>query len=95
MQETIFNVELPCYCLFHVRRNEACICHPDECVLRHYAYTDYRVPMTQEQREWCIREADHAGEGYYSREELAGYKDKELDRAVLNAWNMYVQSQIG
>jgi hypothetical protein len=48
--------------------------------------------MTPEQRRWCIQEADSAGEGSWSEEELAKLNDQELARAVLQAWWDYVRS---
>jgi|GEM_PF-3202727 hypothetical protein len=84
----IFNVDLPCACYDDPVE---CICTQNEKAIRHYASGTYTEPMTVEQREWCVREADWAGEGYYSEDELRSYSDKDLASAVLNAWNMYVQ----
>ena len=49
--------------------------------------------MTPEQRKWCVGQADWAGEGHYTEEELTAMNDNDLAYAVLNAWNMYAQSQ--
>lgn len=72
---------------------EGCVCGHNERVLR--SYVDHRrtVPMTAEQREWCIEEADKCGEGMYSREQLEGYNDHDLAWTVIDAWHAYCQSQ--
>jgi len=69
-----------------------CVCGNSERVIRAYIGGYAPSPMTPEQREWCIREADHAGEGYYTRGELTALDDKKLAYCVLNAWDMYVKS---
>lgn len=72
-----------------------CICGDDERVLRAYAYGGYNdEPMTPEQREWCLEDADRAGEGSYPREEAEGLSDAELAKWTINAWNAYVRSNI-
>jgi hypothetical protein len=45
--------------------------------------------MTLEQRQWCIQEADSAGEGSWSEAELIKLNDQELANAVLRAWADY------
>lgn len=86
----MFDDQLPCHC-FDIQEQQPCVCSQRELVLRHYAYSNYDRPMTKEERQWCIEEADSAGEGYYNETELQGMTDKKLAYAVLNAWNMYVQ----
>lgn len=71
----------------------ACVCGIEERVIRAYSEGRYAVPMTAEQREFCIWEADKCGEGMYSREELQGYSDQALASAVLDAWDAYCKSQ--
>lgn len=95
MEENVFNHNLPCVCYVHTDEFNDCLCSPDECVLRHYAYKGFAEPMTAEQRDWCIREANYFGEGPYSPEELKNYSDRDLATAVLGAWNDYVRSQLG
>ena len=68
-------------------------CGHKEGAMRHYADYGYDKPMTSEEREWCIQEADRAGEGTYRREELEGYSDQGLAEAVLRAWADYCRSQ--
>ncbi|HQN17709.1 MAG TPA: hypothetical protein PKV86_01155 [Syntrophobacteraceae bacterium] len=68
-------------------------CGQMERALRHYSAYGYDKPMTSEEREWCIQEADRAGEGSYRREELERYNDQELATAVLRAWADYCRSQ--
>jgi hypothetical protein len=48
--------------------------------------------MTAEEREWCVQEADWAGEGSYNKEELSAMTDKDLANSVLHAWLEYVRS---
>lgn len=69
-----------------------CICSHEERVLRAYSDGHLFEPMTQEQREWCLDEADRAGEGSYPADEARGYDDAEHASRVLMAWNDYVKS---
>jgi len=69
-----------------------CVCTRDESTLRRYAAGETLRAMTSDERKWCIDEADWAGEGYYKSEELEAMSDKDLARAVLKAWHMYVHS---
>ena len=69
-----------------------CVCSRDESTLRRYSSGEHLRPMTDEERAWCVDEADGCGEGYYSESELTRMDDKALADAVLNAWHMYAQS---
>jgi hypothetical protein len=69
-----------------------CVCTREESTLRQYSAGEILRPMTDDERAWCVNEADRAGEGYYSEPELTSMDDQALASAVLNAWNMYVQS---
>lgn len=69
-----------------------CVCTRDESTLRRYAAGETLRAMTPDERQWCIDEADRAGEGFYKSAELSAMDDQELAGAVLNAWHMYVQS---
>ena len=73
-----------------------CGCGQNEIALRHYAYPETSIlpAMTAEQREWCIKEAEHAGEGSYPRNETENLSDEELAKAVLKAWWDYVRSNV-
>jgi hypothetical protein len=83
------NLIVPC-CM---GEGHPCVCGPDERVLRAYARDESGLPpMTSEQREWCLEEADRAGEGAYPPEQAKNYSDKDLAHWVLNAWNDYVHS---
>jgi hypothetical protein len=84
----MFKEDLPCVCFDN---DHPCVCSQRERVLRHYAFYYLERKMSDEERQWCIEEADSAGEGYYSSGELSKMTDKELAYAVLKAWNMYVQ----
>ena len=52
-------------------------------------------PMSVTEREWCVDEADRAGEGFYKADELRALSDQDLACNVLHAWRMYVASQVG
>jgi hypothetical protein len=82
---------MACGCYEGMEKDD-CICGINECAIRHYSRGTLTIPMSVEQRAWCIDQADWAGEGYYTKEELAAATDKELANKVLHAWNMYVQS---
>lgn len=70
-----------------------CYCTSTESALRRYAShpTSLR-PMTADEREWCVGEADRCAEGGYKKTELEAMSDSDLARAVLTAWHQYVQS---
>lgn len=70
----------------------ACVCGAEERVLRAYTEGRYTIPMSPEQREWCLDAAEHAGEGAYPRDEASNFSDSELANWVLDAWNDYVRS---
>lgn len=67
----------------------------EEKVLREMADGETDRRFTTEERKWAIDEAEWAGEGYYTKGELAGMNDRDLAHAVLYAWSMYVSSQFG
>jgi len=69
-----------------------CVCTREESTLRRYMAGEGLRPMTTGERDWCIAEADRFGEGHYSRDELEIMDDPRLAYAVLDAWQMYVQS---
>ncbi len=72
-----------------------CACGPQECVLRRIWAKDYpHGPMTPEQRAWCVDEADSAAEGAYRRADLQAMTDPDLAYAVIDAWWMYVKSNV-
>jgi hypothetical protein len=69
------------------------VCGEEEHVLRLISSNKWpHGPMTEEQRQWCIREADSAGEGSWSEAELLKLNDQDLAHAVLQAWRDYIQS---
>jgi len=72
--------------------SDCVVCNDDERFIRNHIHNDGSVPfMTPEEREWAIDEADRAGEGMWSREDLEPMTDSELAKAVLDAWASYVQ----
>lgn len=83
---------VPC-CMAPEDRGEDfnCACGDAERVLRAYLGGNMRL-MTLEEREWCLEEADHAGEGSYPRAEAEGFSDAELAARVIHAWSDYVRS---
>jgi len=48
--------------------------------------------MDEHEREFCIGEADHCGEGMFSEDQLAAMNDQELAKSVMTAWSAYVSS---
>lgn len=50
------------------------------------------APMTSEQRQWCVDEADLAGEGRYPASKTHNLSDMDLAATVLAAWWDYVRS---
>lgn len=83
------DIQLPCACS---QSCAECICGPEEKILRHYASGQNLRPMTAEEREWCVTEADQAGEGAYNREEMKNLSDRDLANTTLSAWSDYVKS---
>lgn len=67
-------------------------CTANERMIRRILAGDYKEPLTPEQREWLIEEADRSGEGAYPREEGAKLSDIDLAKWTLNAWSDYVKS---
>ena len=85
---SVFNITVSC-----CSGNESlCVCGYNEKVLRAYSEGRCKIPMTTEQREWCLDEAERAGEGSYPRSEGIGMDDAALAERVINAWHDYVQS---
>ena len=85
---SVFSIAVPCC----QGDGADCVCSDNERVIRAYADGLDLPPMTTEQREWCIGEAERNGEGSYPREETERLNDKDLATAVLNAWWDYVRS---
>lgn len=67
-------------------------CTADERMIRRIIAGDHTEPLTNEQRQYLIEEADRAGEGAYPSEEAKGLTDVELAKWTLNAWSDYVRS---
>ena len=81
----------PCVCNVGC---DGCMCSTDERALRNISNRTWpHGPMTAEQREWCAREADHAGEGAYKYSDLIQMSDLDLAHDTLNAWEDYARSQ--
>ncbi len=70
-----------------------CVCTRKEQVVRMYAAGRGTRPFTPQERTALIDDADYAGEGYYSKDELAAKSDEDLASATLHAWGLYAQSQ--
>lgn len=68
------------------------LCSANERMIRRIIAGDHTEPLTEEQREWLIDEAEHAGEGSCPREEAFGLSDVELSKRTINAWADYVRS---
>jgi hypothetical protein len=85
----VFGVNVPC-----CQPEMACVCGPEERVLRAYSSGVEGLPeMTAKQRKWCIEEADRAGEGGHPSSEAVSLSDKELAQWTLDAWSDYAQGR--
>lgn len=69
----------------------ACDCGKTERALRAWMHGKLTVPMTQEQRTWCLEEIDSV-EGYSARDYL-GVKDALLASGVIDAWLDYCRDK--
>lgn len=54
-----------------------------------YAVESGEQTFKEGEREWCIKHAEFAGEGYYNKEELTNMNDKDLACCTLTAFTMY------
>lgn len=68
-----------------------CICGDTEKALRRWANGSLIVPMTKEQRDWCLEEID--GVEGYSKADYQNDSDGELARIVLTAWSDYCREK--
>ena len=87
------DISLGCHCFSP--ENDDCYCMRTEKILRWYAseFREFEMrPMTDQEKEWCVKEAVYAGEGSYRAEDFDGADDRYYARHVLSAWNMYVKS---
>jgi hypothetical protein len=64
---------------------------PNERALRCFVYGVLTVPMSREQREWCLSEIGSV-EGY-DRENHETSNDRDLAGAVLSAWRDYCRDK--
>ncbi len=88
MSEIFNGISVPCSCT-----TDGCRCGEEERILRYYISNGLSTPMTDIQRDWCVKEANWAGEGYFTEEELFLMDDVKLCRSVIEAWTMYANSQ--
>lgn len=65
----------------------SCVCPQEERALRAWSTEKPMPPMTDNQREWCLREIDQV-EGFRRREHECD-SDQDLARTVLDAWLDY------
>lgn len=77
--------DLPCQC---PRASDGCVCIDSERALNAWAYNGYSVPMTQEQRLWCIPQIYNGPDPLMKPPpwRVANYSDRELAGAVLISW---------
>ena len=66
----------------------------DEDRLRTLAYGDGAAPLTEAERDWCVREAVWAAEGGLQAGNLTPLSDKDLATEVLHAWWDYARSNV-
>lgn len=71
---------------------DVCFCGGEEAVLRMYTSGNPPRPMTDEERSWCVDQADWAGQGQYTQEGLEELNDKDLAYTTLCAWSEYANS---
>lgn len=87
------DIQVPCQCMSpEDEDNWRCRCGPQEIVIRAYSSGATLRPMTPEERAWCAKEADQAGEGSCNAEQLMTLPDKELAQALLEAWKQYADT---
>jgi len=67
-------------------------CTTNERALRRYIQGDPMPPLTSEQRDELLADADSCGEGSFPREEAKDFSDKDLCKWTLDAWWAYVRS---
>jgi hypothetical protein len=69
-----------------------CVCGMTERALRWWMSPHHTwMPMTPEQREWCLAEIDSV-EGY-RRADYEDVPDSQLARGVLDAWRDYCRDK--
>ena len=71
---------------------DCALCTDAERFVRHYVHGPVACPMDEHEREFCVGEADHCGEGMFSADELRAMDDQELAKSVMTAWSAYVSS---
>lgn len=69
---------------------DCAVCSPTERFIRHYVHGPAICPMDEHERQFCVDDADHCGEGMFSSEELRAMDDQELAKSVMNTWRAYV-----
>ena len=73
--------------------DSGCICPTEERALRGWMRGDpYIRDMSEDQREWCLREIERV-EGHYREDHEGISNDAELARGVLNAWTDYCRDK--
>lgn len=85
-------LDIPFACCRGGDHSHRCECSPKEMAVRRYADGDDIRPMTAEERDDLVGDANRCGEGYYDCKELEALSDRDLASATLNAWRKYVQS---
>jgi len=92
LRKTIFPEDTPCCSQKYPECFFDGVCGPNERMIRRIIVGDHTSPLTAEQREWLIEEADRAGEGSYPREDAESLSDVELARWTMSAWQAYVRN---
>ncbi len=81
----------PC-CSFPAPATE-CMCSPNEQVVRAYMDGDVTVPMSAEQRAWCVAEVRRASDATDQPETFDQHSDKELASATYWSWVDYCRDK--
>lgn len=88
----MFAEDTPCCSNKYPECEQYMPCTANERMIRRIIAGDHKEPLTAEEREWLLDEADRAGEGSYPKEEARAHSDVDLARRTLDAWADYVRS---
>lgn len=91
----IFPESTPCCSDKFAQCSDFIACNTAERALRRYVAGDEMPPLTPEQREELLADADYCGEGSFPREEAKDFSDKDLAKWTLDAWLEYARSNCG
>lgn len=87
--------EVPCMCAgsMWVPTAEDCMCEAGEAALRAWQYGKAPVPMTPEQRQWCMNEIRSVGDSTSQPDNFDNHTDADLGRDTIHAWADYCRDK--